>query len=184
MKGFDRFLLFITSVITALSAAFLSLLVLDWVPNFDLGLWLMQVQHTSWAFVTTLVISLFMFLLAVRFLILSIRNAGKVPPSVDQRNDLGDIRISMETVRNLALKSIARIRGAQDIKVRVHMNQAGLEIMVRVFVDGERSISEITEEIQQSVKEYIEELTGIPVASVSVFVANLIHAPTVRNRVE
>jgi uncharacterized alkaline shock family protein YloU len=52
-------------------------------------------------------------------------------------------------------------------------------------VDGEASIPAITEEMQSAVKSHVEEITGIPVASVSVFVANVSQTtPTFKSRVE
>ncbi|MNN79526.1 hypothetical protein D3C81_1961790 [compost metagenome] len=53
------------------------------------------------------------------------------------------------------------------------------------MVDGESSIPALTEEMQSAVKQHIEEITGIPVASVSVFIANIVQsAPTFKSRVE
>lgn len=181
---FDRVLLFVFSLVSGAFAVILLLLILDFLPYFDPALWVTQVQETTWAFFTTISISAIILLISIRFLLLSIKNEASRPPSVDQRTDIGDIRISLETLRNLALKSATRVKGAQEIKVKVQLTASGIEIIVRVFVDGERSITSITEEVQQSVKEYVEDITGIPVASVSVFVANLIHEPSLRSRVE
>ncbi|MNJ03652.1 hypothetical protein D3C73_1640630 [compost metagenome] len=71
------------------------------------------------------------------------------------------------------------------MKARVKVDQAGLEIEIRTVVDGETSIPAITEEVQSSIKSYIEEITGIPVARVSVYVANVVQsAPAFKSRVE
>jgi len=56
--------------------------------------------------------------------------------------------------------------------------------MIRAAVDGESSIPELSEEMQRLVKGHVEEITGIPVANVSVFIANLIQAHTFKSRVE
>ena len=42
----------------------------------------------------------------------------------------------------------------------------------------------MTEDIQRSVKDHVEDIAGIPVAAVSVFVANVIPSPTFKSRVE
>lgn len=181
---FDRLLLFIFSFFVGICVIFVLLSILGFLPDFDPLLWLTQVQETTGNFLTVIIVGLLLILISIRLIYVSIRNEVRRPLSVDQRTDLGDIRISMETLRNLALKSASRVKGAQDFKVKVQHSTAGLEIIVKIFVDGERSITVITEEVQQSVKEYIEDITGIPVASVSVFVANLVHEPTLRSRVE
>lgn len=179
----DRLLLFIFSLVIGAFSIFMLLLMFGLLP-FDPGLWLEQARETSWMFITTIIVLAVMILLSIRFIFLSVKSDANRPPSVDQRTDIGDIRISLETLRNLALKSVSRVKGAQEFKVKVQLSSAGLEIIVRIFVDGERSITAITEEVQQAVKEYIEDITGIPVASVSVFVANLVHEPALRGRVE
>jgi len=38
--------------------------------------------------------------------------------------------------------------------------------------------------MQKSVRDYVEEITGIPVANVAVYVANIVRTQTFKNRVE
>ncbi len=133
---------------------------------------------------SVLVVSILLLLVSIRFFYISVRRNQDVAPSIDQRTDFGDIRISMETVENLSLKAAARIRGVKDLKARVRVSDAGLEITIRTVVDGESSIPLLTEEIQRSVKSHIEEITGIPVSAVTVFVANIVQTNAFKSRVE
>jgi uncharacterized alkaline shock family protein YloU len=65
------------------------------------------------------------------------------------------------------------------------VTNAGLDIELRTVVDGEGSIPVLTEEIQSAVKMHLEEITGIPVSGVSVYVANVAYnANTFKSRVE
>lgn len=133
-------------------------------------------------FITSAVI---IALLSIRFLVISLRRGRASVPSIDQRNEFGDIRISLETVENLSLKAANRSRGVRDLRARVKVSQAGLEIVIRAIVDGDTPIPQLTEEMQANVKKHIEEITGIPVATVTVFVANVgPSAPTFKSRVE
>jgi uncharacterized alkaline shock family protein YloU len=138
--------------------------------------------HTAIPFISlTSVVAL----ISIRFLYVSVRRGKANAPSIDQRTDYGDIRISMETVENLSLKAAKRTRGVKDLKARVRVSPAGLEITIRVIVDGESPIPQLTEELQSGVKSHIEEITGIPVAVVTVFVANIQQSsPTFKSRVE
>ncbi|MNP28601.1 hypothetical protein D3C76_1215750 [compost metagenome] len=56
--------------------------------------------------------------------------------------------------------------------------------MVRALVDGETAIPALTEEVQKQVHDYVEDITGIPVSYVSVYIANLVHSPVIKSRVE
>lgn len=124
-------------------------------------------------------------LVSIRFLYLAVRRGKSDVPSIDQRTEFGDIRISLDTVENLSLKAAGRTRGVKDLRSRVKVNQSGLEIVIRSIVDGESSIPALTEEIQGNVKSHIEDITGIPVAHVTVFVANIQQSsPTFKSRVE
>ncbi len=76
------------------------------------------------------------------------------------------------------------MKGVHDLKARINVGQAGLNIVIRAVVDGDVSIPDITEEVQKTVKGHLEETTGIPVADVSVFVANIVHHQTFKSRVE
>lgn len=85
----------------------------------------------------------------------------------------------------MSLKAASRSRGVRDLRARVKVNQAGLEIVIRAIVDGETPIPALTEEMQANVKRHIEDITGIPVAFVSVFIANIQQSsPTFKSRVE
>ncbi|MBP1155136.1 MULTISPECIES: alkaline shock response membrane anchor protein AmaP [unclassified Paenibacillus] len=124
-------------------------------------------------------------LISIRFLYLAVRRGKSDVPSIDQRTEFGDIRISLDTVENLSLKAAGRTRGVKDLRSRVKVNQSGLEIVIRAIVDGESSIPALTEEIQGHVKNHIEDITGIPVAHVTVFIANIQQSsPTFKSRVE
>lgn len=126
-----------------------------------------------------------LLLVSVRFFVVSVSRGGNHAPSINQRTEHGDIRISVETVENLALKAASRARGVKDLKARVRVSEAGLEIQIRAFVDGDGSIPTMSEEMQRAVSQHIEETTGIPVAEVSVFIANVTQAPTTfKSRVE
>jgi uncharacterized alkaline shock family protein YloU len=116
---------------------------------------------------------------------IAVRPSSVNTPSIDQRTDFGDIRISVETVENLALKAAQRSRGVKDLRARVSISPNGLEIIIRTLVEGDSSIPILTEEIQKTVKMQIEEITGIPVASVSVYVANVVQTnQAFKSRVE
>ncbi|BBI33079.1 alkaline shock response membrane anchor protein AmaP [Cohnella abietis] len=130
-------------------------------------------------------VAIIILLISVRFFVVSVKRDGSSAPSINQRTEHGDIRISVETVENIALKAASRTKGVKDLRARVRVSEAGLGILIRAFVDGEGSIPTLSEEMQRTVSQQIEEATGIPVAEVSVFIANVTQAPTTfKSRVE
>lgn len=184
-KIIDRLLLFILSLAVIAAAACMLAAAFNWIPMEDTQDFVQRIYtqtNPAIAFIAGCVILL---LIAVRLFYISVRSSREQAPSIDQRNEWGDIRISIDTVENLALKTAGRSRGVKDLRARVRVGSAGIEVMIRSMVDGETSIPALTEEMQSAVKQHIEEITGIPVASVSVFIANIVQsAPTFKSRVE
>jgi len=184
-KIIDRLLLALFSLIGIAASVVLLAASFNWIKEEDTQKFITNVYtepYTAAAFIACCIVVL---LISLRLLYISLRTAEPRVPSIDQRNDWGDIKISIETVENLALKAASKTRGVKDLRARVRVSNAGLEIMLRTFVDGEDSIPALTEEMQSGVKQYIEEITGIPVAEVSVYIANIVQsAPTFKSRVE
>ncbi|WP_276351940.1 alkaline shock response membrane anchor protein AmaP [Cohnella caldifontis] len=134
---------------------------------------------------TVIGVSVVVLLVSLRFFIVSVRRSGTSAPSIIQKTEHGDIRISVETVENLALKAASRTRGVKDLKARVRVADSGLQIMIRAFIDGEGSIPALSEDMQRTISQQVEEATGIPVANISVYIANVTQAPaSFKSRVE
>lgn len=181
-KILDRLLLFIYSLsIGILSVAAILLLsgILPW-SELDWS----EVSPTDPLFITSIVIAVILLLLSIRFFYISMRRDRSSVPSIDQRTEYGDIQISVETIENLCLKAASKVRGIRDLKTRIRVTQAGIDIMIRAVIDGEYSIPDMTAEVQKQVHEYIQDTTGIPVANVSVYVANVAQSPSFKSRVE
>lgn len=185
VKVLDRLLLLLFSCVILIASVVLLFSAFGLIPSVAAENFVHDVYYDLDTAVIFISITSAVFLISVRFLYLAVRRGKSDVPSIDQRTEFGDIRISLDTVVNLSLKAAGRTRGVKDLRSRVKVNQAGLEIVIRAIVDGESSIPALTEEIQANVKNHIEEITGIPVAHVTVFVANIQQSsPTFKSRVE
>lgn len=184
IRMLDKFLLFVFSLVAGIGSLILLLMAFKVIPYNTSSNYVDYAYHNILVRNLFIVFSLIFVLVSARFFYIAIRPSQVSGPSIDQRTDYGDIRISLETIENLSLKAAAKVKGVKDLKTRVKVSELGLEIVIRTIVDGESSIPALTEEVQRSVKFYIEETTGIPVASVSIFVANIIQSNTFKSRVE
>ena len=180
----DKFLLFVFSLVTGLCSLLFLFLALRWIKFDSAAEYLDYAYHTALIRNLYAVFLVLVFLICLRFFYISIRRSHSSGPSIDQKTSFGEIRISLATVENLSLKSASIIKGVHDVKTRVKVSDMGLEINLRAMVDGESSIPALTEEIQRAVKFHIEDITGIPVAAVSVYVANIIQPASFKSRVE
>ncbi|WP_170295465.1 alkaline shock response membrane anchor protein AmaP [Chengkuizengella sediminis] len=177
MKILDRLLLFLYSVfVTVVSLAVL----IQVIQTGDIIVPSLNDTQQIILYSTVAVV----VLISIRFLYITLRSNRSSKPSIDQRNDYGDIKISMETIEQVALKAAARVKGIKDTKAKITANQSGIEVKIKTYVDGETAIPKLTEEIQQNVNDYIEDVTGIPVSNVSVLVVNIFQSNTFKSRVE
>ncbi|MFS1512221.1 alkaline shock response membrane anchor protein AmaP [Chengkuizengella sp. SCS-71B] len=177
MKIFDRLLLFLYSIFVTVVSLFV---VIQMLQTGDINLpYLNDVQEIIFYVIVAVVV-----LISIRFIYITLRSNSATKPSIDQRNDYGDIKISMETIEQVALKAAARVKGTKDTKAKITASQSGIEVKIKTYVDGETAIPKLTEEIQQNVNDYIEDVTGIPVSNVSVLVVNIFQSNTFKSRVE
>ncbi|GGG56811.1 alkaline shock response membrane anchor protein AmaP [Paenibacillus radicis (ex Gao et al. 2016)] len=180
----DKLLLFLYSIIVGALSVFIACIGFKWISIEDLNGIVDNMYRISSIQITVIVIGLLLLLMSLRFFFVSLYRGSAAAPSIDQRTDFGDIRISIDTIENLALKAASKHRGVKDLKARIRATDAGLDIVLRAVVDGESSIPALTEEIQRAVKEHVEDIAGIPVTNVAVFVANVIQSGTIKSRVE
>lgn len=185
-KVWDRLLLFIFSVAIIVAAAFAVAVAagafsLEWLTDV-----VVQVTGDYRPLqIGVIAVAIVFILISLRFLVLSVGRVNATAPTINQRTEHGDIQISVETVENLALKAASRSKGVKDLRARVRVAEAGLHITIRAFVDGESSIPTLSEDMQRTVSQQIEETTGIPVSDVTVYIANVTQAQTTfKSRVE
>lgn len=185
-KMFDRLLLFIYSFIVGIALILLLFMTFGWIDYDHAENYLNNLYREAAVAYPFIVCGILLLLVSVRLFYLSIRRSTDRQPSIDRSTDFGKVRISFDTVKSLALKAAGKIKGLSDIKARIRIAPAGMEIDVRAAVNGDTSIPQLTEEAQRAIKYHVEELAGVPVASVSVYVSNVAEtaAPLFKSRVE
>ncbi|GAB7386830.1 hypothetical protein BSNK01_06660 [Bacillaceae bacterium] len=179
MRLLDRFILLIYSAI--LSLAFIVLMFVGFrvVPEETVHN-LVAALYVQASFGLVLSAVSLLFLLAGFKMIFAVLRRSPKPPPVRQRTELGDIRISLETIENLAKKAALKVRGIQELKAQVKPLESGLFIALKVMVDGDTPIPELTERLQMNVKHHLETIAGIEVAEVTVHVDNVASATAAR----
>ncbi len=125
--------------------------------------------------VYTIVVAIVFALVAVRFVFY--RWSSPDPEYVVLQGDHGQIRISFDTIKQLANRTGRSIRGVQEFDTRVRNGQAGIWLSVRVKALPDLDLSRVSAEIQTAVKDYVEHTTGINVEKVIVNIAELAGSP-------
>lgn len=134
-----------------------------------------------------LIASILFLLVSLRFFFSSFRRQKpKNEKGIRRRSDLGEVNITLQTIQTIAERAARRIKGVRDLKTSVNAMESGNTITLRVSVDGETPIPELTQKMQADVKEQVETIAGVAIAEVSVIVKEVAQPDqyTVRRRVE
>lgn len=131
------------------------------------------------AFVTALIF----FSLSIIFLLSGVKS-NKDKKAVSKHTNIGEVRISLNSVENIAGNALRKLNGIRDSKTSVKKTEDGVEIEVRIVAMPDLSIPVISEEIQGRVKKAVEDTSGIVVKNVKVFVENIYTGITAKARVE
>ena len=156
----DRILLGITALILAVLAGFL--LSAIWGGTFVIN-WL----HSSNLPLDGSIVVLILVLLAIYIVVLITRyerNKFIVYP-----RELGEVKISTACVESLIVDAAEQVPGLAQ--VRAFFNDViGPKVTLRVVVYPDYSLSQLSEELQESVRAYVEKTVGITIQEVQVFV--------------
>ncbi|WP_018132463.1 alkaline shock response membrane anchor protein AmaP [Effusibacillus pohliae] len=163
MGALDRVLLFLFSAAVAVLAVLI-------------GAQMLQLQWAAQLFaeyrLEILVGAAVLLLVSLRFLFFR-AGGSKEPQSIVHKTEHGDVRISLQTLESLADRAARLVRGVSELKTKVRPAEAGVRIGLRVSVDPDLDIPQITTSVQQKVKDYVESTAGVSVQNVVVYVNDI-----------
>lgn len=127
---------------------------------------------TTPANVVAIVAGVILVLIALRFLFYRV-SRHQSTDYVAMTGEHGQIRISYDTIRQLANRKGAQMKGAESFDSRIRQGQEGIVILVRMQVLPDVDISSLSRDVQSSVKEYVEHTSGVSVERILVHVTEL-----------
>jgi uncharacterized alkaline shock family protein YloU len=173
MSNFKRFLLAIYSLILIFAA--IVLIFVTFSPDtFDnIAEYISTEVLTNTGYKAFLVIMELLFLgVSVTFLLSGISD-DKDKKSISKFTEIGEIKISLNSIENIALTASKRLNGIKESKAYVYKGVEGVTIVVRAVVLSDINIPTLSEDIQVKVKKTVEETSGIKVNEVKVVVDNI-----------
>ncbi|SHI92857.1 alkaline shock response membrane anchor protein AmaP [Lutispora thermophila] len=162
----DRLLLLIFSVIVAIFSFALVLLALPFMPSqYSEALHLFIFESNS-----MILIAIILMLIALRFIFKTTEQKINNVNYISKETEIGEIRISFNTIKSIALSSIKNINEVKDVKAQVNDKNGEVSIIITAcFLTG-AVIPDVSKDIQNRVKEYIETTVEVKVKEVIVFV--------------
>ena len=111
-----------------------------------------------------------LLVVAVLSLFSSLKVQAK-PSSINIQNTLvGQVSITVPAIKVIIMKAIKKVEGVKEVKSSVNNSAEGVIVNLHIMISPELSIPETTKNIQDIVKQYLEEFGGLPVAEVKILV--------------
>ncbi|MDP9728740.1 alkaline shock response membrane anchor protein AmaP [Alicyclobacillus tolerans] len=167
MSILDRILLVLLSIGSALAAIAIGVYVLGYGMGANGWFSLATLYPTD---IYIIVAAVLLLLLAIRFLFY--KTLHTTQEYLELSGQHGIIRISYETIEQLANRTGKSIRGVQEFETRVRQTGDGVALFTRVKALPDTELQTLSEQIQLAVKEYVERIAGVHVANVGV---NVVH---------
>jgi uncharacterized alkaline shock family protein YloU len=123
-----------------------------------------------------------LFAAGLRLMVAAVKPGKRMEKvAVIEDNPMGQVRIALTAVESLVSKVVGNCTGIREVRPKVLTQADGIAIQVRLVTAPSISIPEVSQEIQQQVKDKVLEITGITVNNVRVVVDNI---ATAKPRVE
>lgn len=170
----DRILLFLYSLAIMIFAGFVISIAL---PVFYSEAQLIQIIHLLrsdvWVYGTLIGMGVLFILISIRLIWISLRRSSGLEPGIDRTNDFGAIRISLSTIKEIAINAGRTVEGVHDLTAQVYFNETDSKvgIALKMVVDGKTQIQKLSESLQENVKNQVESIAGVTVAYVSIYVS-------------
>jgi len=178
MNFFERLLLALTGLLGVLVAAALG--VVAYAGNqlqIRLGDYtLTMYNHGVLAVLLVGVIALIVLLWGLKLLALAFKREPRIDRSSVsvQHTEDGSVRISVAAMDTLVKQAIAHDEGVVDVKTSIINHEDSISVSIDMTLASDVHIPNVTMMMQRSIKNFIEEFSGIAVREVTIMVSKII----------
>lgn len=135
-------------------------------------LWMGEAMATSRGQLIIGLAGAIFFIASWRLIFLAFRTQRGGQPVVHE-TALGEVTISLDAVENLVRKTARAIKGVREVKADIKNNKDGLHVALKATISPEVSIPEVSEEIQNSVRQYVKRVVGVELSDIRLEVENI-----------
>lgn len=98
-------------------------------------------------------------------------SAGRKSDSIVINSELnGQVSITVPAIKLIIMKAVKKVEGVKDIKPAVSSSEEGLVVYLHMMINPEHNVPEMSKNLQQVVKQHLEEIGGLQVSQVKVLV--------------
>jgi len=125
------------------------------------------------ASVVVFIFSFFLITIAILTIVGNIENR-RVERTVILESPLGDIMVSLSAIEDFSRVVKNQVSGVKDIKGKVLSKRKGIDVTAKVALYSDRSVAEVTQEVQEAIIKYIQYTLSISTAIKPTVIVNKI----------
>lgn len=122
----------------------------------------------------TALVAAFLFIASIK-LIFPSKGSKRLTGALVKNTELGEIQVSVGTLNNLAQKAVRQFDEVKDVDSNISPEIDGIGIQLKLMIMPDVIIPDVTKQVQDEVKRYIEQISGIHVKEVRIFIDNMTH---------
>jgi uncharacterized alkaline shock family protein YloU len=88
-------------------------------------------------------------------------------------NEIGEYRISFHAIESIIHAAVQKVKGIRETKANIIATEQGLIIYLRIKPIPDLPFPALVRELQDTVKNYVQEISGSNVAEVKVMIENI-----------
>jgi uncharacterized alkaline shock family protein YloU len=128
-------------------------------------------EYRNPSIVMFIIASIF-FCLSLTFLLSGFKPEGD-KKAIVKYNKNGEVRITLNSIENIALATSRKMSGIRDSKAYVTKSGEGVHITLKAIVLPDINVPLLSEDMQLKVKSSVEDCTGVRVDSVRVLIESI-----------
>jgi uncharacterized alkaline shock family protein YloU len=115
-------------------------------------------------------IGIILLILAMIMLVSGLKFKRSPQSVIIDSNLSGQISITVPALKTIIMRAVKKVEGIKDIRPAITSGPEGLQIYLHLMVNPDYSMEQMGQSIQKVVKEYVEKIGGVPVATVKILV--------------
>lgn len=166
----DRIIIGILSFGYLVAAAVMVVTAFGWTTPLEVLLYYLLQATNHWLLGIT---GAFFFIVFLS-LFISVFRAKPVRDTIVHETSLGSIKVTLPALENLVVKAARSVPGVREVKTHIKTSSDNaVSIQLKVQVQPDLNIPQMTEDLQIKVQEYMTKTTGINVHNVKVTVSKI-----------
>lgn len=123
---------------------------------------------------------LLFLIISIMLLFSGVSGKKKETRGIVKTAEYGDIKISVDTFESLSYRVVRQLSGIKDVKISVVPEEGGILVYAKLLVLPDINIPQIVSDVQNKIKEYVENITEVSVKGIKVDVENVAQVSSLR----